>query len=216
MTVAIAGAGIAGSYLARLLQEKGITADLFDGMEHETSCRCRSCGWGAPVGIGNYLAMAGLDFDTYLMEPMFSMNFDGLVAKTPLCTINKPLLLRDLGSGLPCTGNHWISVKPKPMMLSWMQPGYSGQFCLPGRSDLILPTVQHRVRVESPRKRTSRGRGAREPDPGIGTGGLPSGMGRTISVLAGFILTSTRASCNGFTRRTLIGLPSPRSAAAEE
>ena len=172
---------------------------------------------GCPCGIGNYLAMAGLDFDRYLMEPMFSMNFDGLVAKTPLCTINKPLLLRILYSDSPCTGNHWESAKPNPMMLSWMQPGYSGQFCLPAD-----PTSSCRP--------CSTGSGWNRPETNLsrqgctGTGSRDSGtlwiflsgMGSTISVLAGFILTSTRASCNGFTRRTLIGLPSLRSAAAEE
>ena len=150
MNVAIAGAGIAGSYLARLLREKGIMADLFDGMEHETSCRCRSCGWGAPAGIGNYLAMAGLDFDEYLMEPMFSMNFDGLVARTPLCTINKPLLLRDLRSGLPLHRQQLGITDAEAYDVVVDATGINRAILPPCISDLILPTMQHRVRVESP------------------------------------------------------------------
>jgi flavin-dependent dehydrogenase len=146
--IAIAGAGIAGSYLARLLLEKGINPDLFDPLEHETTCRCRSCGWGAPTGIGKYLAMAGLDFDKYLMEPMSSMNFDGLVAETPLCTINKPLLLQDLASGL--------TLHCKPLGIRDAEPydvvvdatGINRAILPPCGSDLLLPTVQHRVRVE--------------------------------------------------------------------
>ncbi len=96
MKVALAGAGIAGAYLAGLLDHKGISVDIYDGMEHGTRCGCRSCGWGAPKGIVKYLDAAGLDFHDYLLEPMPSMNFDGLVATTPLCTLDKPRLIRDL------------------------------------------------------------------------------------------------------------------------
>jgi hypothetical protein len=148
VNIAIAGAGIAGSYLTRLFQERGITPDLFDNMEHKTTCRCRSCGWGAPTGIGKYLAMAGLDFDDYLMEPMFSMNFDGLVARTPLCTINKPRLLRDLSNSL--------NVHKQPLGIQEAEDydiivdatGINRAILPPCRSDLVLPTVQHRVKVE--------------------------------------------------------------------
>ncbi|MDD1706315.1 MAG: NAD(P)/FAD-dependent oxidoreductase [Methanoregulaceae archaeon] len=149
MNVAIAGAGIAGTYLARLLQEKGINPDLFDGMEHETTCRCRSCGWGAPVGIGNYLAKAGLLFDDYLMTPMVSMNFVGLVSKTPLCTINKPRLLRDLASGLPLQKQSLGIKDADAYDIIVDATGISRAFLPPCRSDLVLPTVQHRVFVES-------------------------------------------------------------------
>jgi flavin-dependent dehydrogenase len=54
MKVAIAGAGIAGGYLVKLLGQKGVFPDVFDGMDHDTRCGCRSCGWGAPRGIGPF------------------------------------------------------------------------------------------------------------------------------------------------------------------
>jgi flavin-dependent dehydrogenase len=44
MNVAIAGAGIAGGYLAGLFEQKGISPDVYDEMNHETRCGCRSCG----------------------------------------------------------------------------------------------------------------------------------------------------------------------------
>ena len=72
--------------------------------------------------------------------------------------------------------------------------------------------MQHRVRVESPgNEPLEAGVHGNRIQNRATCGSSPSGMGSTISVLAGFILTSTRASCNGFTRRTLIGLPSLRS-----
>ena len=100
MNIAIAGAGIAGGYLARVLEQRGISPDIYDGMNHETRCGCRSCGWGVPRDIQGYLSDVGLDFDNYFLEPMPSMNFNGLTAKTPLCTLNKPRLIKDLTPGV--------------------------------------------------------------------------------------------------------------------
>ncbi len=97
--IAIAGAGIAGGTWQSSSIQKGISPDIYDGMDHDTRCRCRSCGWGVPRGIGTYLAEVGLDFNDYLLESMPSMNFDDLVAKTPLCTLNKPRLIRDFTQG---------------------------------------------------------------------------------------------------------------------
>ena len=80
MNIAIAGAGITGGYLAKVLEQRGISPDVYDGMDHDTRCGCRSCGWGVPSGIETYLADIGLDFHDYLFEPMSFMNFDDLVA----------------------------------------------------------------------------------------------------------------------------------------
>ncbi|HUK93318.1 MAG TPA: NAD(P)/FAD-dependent oxidoreductase [Methanomicrobiales archaeon] len=149
MKVAIAGAGIAGGYLARLLGQKGVSPDVFDGMDHGTRCGCRSCGWGVPEGIRPYLAGVGLDLDRYLLGSMSSMDFDGLMAETPLSTLDKPRLLRDLagGAGLKrcnlgpeMAGDYDVVVDAT---------GVARSFLPPCRSDLTLPTLQHRVAVSS-------------------------------------------------------------------
>ncbi|NYT07762.1 MAG: hypothetical protein GKC05_05865, partial [Methanomicrobiales archaeon] len=103
MKVAVVGAGIAGGYLGRLLEEAGISPDVYEWGDHGTSCGYRSCGWGAPDTTGTLLHHAGLDLDDYLLQPMVTMNFDGLVARTPLYTLDKPRLIRDLRSGLRIT-----------------------------------------------------------------------------------------------------------------
>lgn len=149
MKVAIAGAGIAGGYLARLLAQREISVDIYDGRDHETSCGCRSCGWGAPVGIGPYLAEVGLDLNEYLIEPMSLMNFDGLVAKTPLCTIHKPRLLRDLTSGTRLKRQNLETAEVKNYNVIVDATGITRALLPPCRSDLTLPTLQHRVIVES-------------------------------------------------------------------
>jgi flavin-dependent dehydrogenase len=149
MNVAIAGAGIAGGYLARLFEKRGISPDVYDGMNHDTCCRYRSCGWGAPTGIATYLADIGLDLNEYLIEPMSRMSFDGLMAKTPLCTIDKPRLLRDFtkDSGLKRQSLGLEESEDYDIVVD--ATGITRALLPPCRSDLTLPTLQHRVAVES-------------------------------------------------------------------
>jgi flavin-dependent dehydrogenase len=149
MKIAIVGAGIAGGYLAKLLEQKGIVPDVYDPGEHGTGCGCRSCGWGAPVGIKPYLAEVDLDLDEYLIDYMFSMNFDGLVAKTPLCTVNKPRLVRDLSTGIRLNKRKLDPDEADAYDILVDATGISRALLPPCRSDLTLPTVQHRVAVES-------------------------------------------------------------------
>jgi len=149
MNVAIAGAGIAGGYLAKVFEQKGIVADVYDGMDHGTRCGCRSCGWGVPGGIQPYLADVGLDLNTYLMERMPSMNFDGLVAKTPLCTIDKPRLIRDLSMDIGLKRQNLGLEEAEDYDIVVDATGIARAFLPPCRSDLALPTLQHRVAVES-------------------------------------------------------------------
>jgi flavin-dependent dehydrogenase len=168
MKIAIAGAGIAGGYLARLLERKGLSPDIYDAMDHDTSCGCRSCGWGAPRGIGKYLLDIGLDLNDYLIESMSSMNFDGLVAKTPLCTINKPRLLRDLTSGTNLRKQTLTESNADSYDIVVDATGIARAFLPPCRSDLTLPTFQHRVKVEA--------RGSARLDAGVHGNRIP-GLG---------------------------------------
>ncbi len=148
MNIAIAGAGIAGGYLAKLLGQKGISADIYDGMDHDTRCRCRSCGWGVPAGIEPYLAEVGLDFNDYLLESMPSMNFDDLVATTPLCTLDKPRLIRDFTRDARLNKQNLGPDEAGDYDIVVDATGITRAFLPPCRSDLTLPTLQHRVVVE--------------------------------------------------------------------
>jgi flavin-dependent dehydrogenase len=149
MKVAIAGAGIAGGYLACLLRQKEIFPDVYDGMEHDTRCGCRSCGWGAPAGIGTYLAAVGLILDDCLLEPMPSLNFDGLIATTPLCTLDKTRLLRDLNKGNQVRQQNLGPEEAEEYDIVVDATGIRRAFLPPCSSELTLPTLQHRVEVET-------------------------------------------------------------------
>jgi len=149
MNVAIAGAGIAGSYLAKLLEKKGISPDIYDSMAHTTRCGYRSCGWGAPQSIRTYLADVGLDLDTFLLDSMSSMNFNGLVTETSLYTLNKPLLMRHLTRGTGLKRQNLGLEEADDYDIVVDATGVNRAFLPPCRSDLIMPTLQSRVIVES-------------------------------------------------------------------
>ncbi len=168
MKVAIVGAGIAGGYLARLLEGRGISPDVYEWGEHDTSCGYRSCGWGAPDATGSFLDRAGLDLDNYLLEPMAAMNFDGLVARTPLHTLDKPRLIRDLRSGLTITQRPFTGREAEEYDVVVDATGIARALLPPCSSDLTLPTLQHRVTVKP--------RGDRVLEPGVYGNQIP-GLG---------------------------------------
>jgi len=149
MNIAIAGAGIAGGYLARVLEQRGISPDIYDGMNHETRCGCRSCGWGVPRDIQRYLSYVGLDFDNYFLEPMSSMNFNGITAKTPLCTLNKPRLIKDLTRGVRLKRQNLGVEEADDYDLVVDATGITRAFLPHCPSDLVMPTLQQRVMVNS-------------------------------------------------------------------
>jgi flavin-dependent dehydrogenase len=149
MNIAIAGAGIAGGYLAKLLGRRGLSPEVYDGMDHDTNCGFRSCGWGVPAGIEPFLAEAGLDFDDYLLEPMPRINFDGLVATTPLCTVNKPHLIRDFTRDTNLKRQNLGAEEAENYDIVVDATGITRALLPPCISDLTLPTLQHRVIVES-------------------------------------------------------------------
>jgi flavin-dependent dehydrogenase len=149
MKVAIAGAGIAGGYLARLLEQNDIHPDLYDCIDHRTACKCRSCGWGAPTDIRRYLSSVDLDLADYLMNTMGDVNFDGIVAKTPLCTINKPRLLQDLTWGQKVQDHHILPGEMDTYDVLVDATGIARALLPPCKSDLTLPTLQYRVSAES-------------------------------------------------------------------
>ncbi|WAI00544.1 NAD(P)/FAD-dependent oxidoreductase [Methanogenium organophilum] len=148
MNVAIAGAGIAGGYLAGLLEKRGIVPDVYDGALHTTTCKCRSCGWGVPMGIQTYLTDVGLDLNDYLIEPMSPMHFDDLVAGTPLCTIHKPRLLQDFRKKATMKRQNVGMDELDDYDIVVDATGIHRALLPPCRSDLALPTLQHRVSVE--------------------------------------------------------------------
>jgi len=71
MNVAIAVVGYRG-VPAKLLEQKGISPDVYDRMNiHPMQMSLMR--WGVPRRIETYLVDVGLDFNEYILEPMYSI-----------------------------------------------------------------------------------------------------------------------------------------------
>jgi flavin-dependent dehydrogenase len=67
MKIAIAGAGVAGSYLGRLLQKKGHEIEIFESSTKENHWAV--CAWGASRHmLSKFSKHAGLNFDDYILH----------------------------------------------------------------------------------------------------------------------------------------------------
>ncbi|MFL6342706.1 MAG: NAD(P)/FAD-dependent oxidoreductase [Nitrososphaeraceae archaeon] len=67
MKIAIAGAGVAGSYLGNLLQKRGHDVEIFESSKKEDHWAV--CAWGASRNIlSKFSEWAGLNFDDYILH----------------------------------------------------------------------------------------------------------------------------------------------------
>jgi len=102
LRIAIVGAGVAGSYLVRMLSgEHRVTA-----FEAQGEADYRSiCAWGAPKApMREFASRAGLSFDEYILHEgrYFTMRFGDRVLEIPLTglsTFDKERFLADLRRG---------------------------------------------------------------------------------------------------------------------
>ena len=98
MRIAIAGAGIAGAYLFRLLAGLGHRIDLFD-IRNGTKCGMTPCAWGTSMEFFELSNAAGLDPRSYVLGRFDHVIMDGLKIPAELMTIDKSRFLRDLLGG---------------------------------------------------------------------------------------------------------------------
>jgi flavin-dependent dehydrogenase len=98
MKVAIAGAGMTGAYLFRILKDKGYDVHLFD-REQRTRCGLKPCAWGTSLGFVELVRHAGLDAEKYVIRRLDHVFMDGMRIKADLMIFDKPRLVKDLLRG---------------------------------------------------------------------------------------------------------------------
>jgi len=96
--IAIAGAGVAGAYLYRLLKNRGIEADIFD-VSHPTRCGLSPCAWGTTGEFRKLVKLVGLDPEKYILRSFDCLVVDEMRVKAELMTIDKPKFIHDLLAG---------------------------------------------------------------------------------------------------------------------
>jgi hypothetical protein len=142
--IAIAGAGLTGAYLYRLLREKQHGIEIY-GRDPKTRCGINPCAWGTSRGFTELVRAAGLDPDKYLLRRLEYLLLDGMRIEGDLTTFDKPTLINDLLQG--------TEVIRTPMKMGMYDriidaTGVSRAFLPRLQDDLLLPCRQWRVRVE--------------------------------------------------------------------
>ncbi|UFS69902.1 hypothetical protein LPW11_18690 [Geomonas sp. RF6] len=98
LNVAVAGAGMTGAYLYRLLTNAGCRVHLFD-REQNTQCGLTPCAWGTTSDFTRLVQKAGLDPAKYILKKLETVVIDGLKVNAELLTFDKPALIHDLLGG---------------------------------------------------------------------------------------------------------------------
>jgi flavin-dependent dehydrogenase len=142
--IAIAGAGMTGAYLYRLLSMRGREVDLFDPTSR-TTCGLTPCAWGTSRGFHELVRESGLNPESYILQRPGHIWMDEVRIKADLMTFDKPRLIRDL--------LHGVRIRQEPLEIGRYDrvvdaTGQSRVYLPPIERDLLLPCVQYRVKTE--------------------------------------------------------------------
>ena len=150
--IAIAGMGVSGSLLFRLLSKAGYKdIDCYD-VKQKTACKIAPCAFG--VYRKPFLALlklVRLNPEKYIVNSFDEIYVDGVIAKCDLCTIDKPRLMNDL------IGKQKVDILDEGEKIFTDNAiydlvvdatGYARAYLPPIKNDLIIPTVQYRVKSE--------------------------------------------------------------------
>lgn len=143
--MAIAGAGMIGSYLHRLLKAQGIEADLYGEATGHAACGINPCAWGSTSTFRQHVSAVGLDPEKYILKDLAVVNFEGVDMRAHLLTFDKPRLINDLRKGVEVLSGPVPSHKYERVIDA---TGARRAYLPPIKDDLLVPCVQYRVRLD--------------------------------------------------------------------
>ncbi len=140
--IAIAGAGMTGAYLYRLLCNAGHDSDVYD-IAQTIPCGLTPCAWGTSRGFTELVEAAGLDPQQYLLHRLDHVLMDEVKIKAELMTFDKPRLVKDLLKG--------AAIKYTPLDVTQYDriidaTGLARAFLPAIQDDIILECRQRRVK----------------------------------------------------------------------
>jgi len=146
LKIAVAGAGLTGSYLYRLLVKEGHEVDLYD-KPPRTKCGINPCAWGTSRGFAELVSAAGLDASKYVLTASDHVVIDEVRVKADIFTFDKQRLIGDLRQGGKIRQEEPDFSRYERIMDC---TGVSRAFLPPVGDDIVLPCVQYRVRTDRP------------------------------------------------------------------
>ena len=143
--IAIAGAGIAGAYLYRLLRKQGHAVEIFD-RHPGTKCGLRPCAWGTTREFVELVKDAGLNPETYVLRTFDYLLMEDRKVRADVMTLHKPKLIQDLLQGALI---HYSPFQPADYDRIIDATGVARALlpALPG--DIIMPCIQYRIRTDA-------------------------------------------------------------------
>jgi flavin-dependent dehydrogenase len=145
--VAIAGAGITGAYLFRLLKNAGYEVDLFERRRRRTRCGIKPCAWGTSRGFVELVEQAGLKAEDYILQSLDHVIMDNATIKADLMTFDKPRLVRDL---LRDAKIHFTPLPVRGYRRVIDATGVSRAFLPSIQDDILLTCRQYLVETKEP------------------------------------------------------------------
>jgi flavin-dependent dehydrogenase len=146
LKIAIAGAGMTGAYLYRLLKTQGHRVDVFD-VRAATRCGLHPCAWGTSKGFTALVAAVGLEPQKYILQELDHVIIDDVKIKAALKTFDKPGLIGDLLQGAEV---RYGGFEPGIYERVIDATGVARAFLPSIAADIILPCEQKRVRAAGP------------------------------------------------------------------
>jgi flavin-dependent dehydrogenase len=144
LKIAIAGVGIVGAYLYRILSKEGVEVDLY-GIHNGTTCGLTPCAWGTSNGFHELVEAAGLSPENYLLERPGHLFIDDESHRADLMTFDKPKLIKDL---LGHAEVNYSQPDPSKYERTIDATGVARALLPPIDDDILLPCKQYRVQTE--------------------------------------------------------------------
>jgi flavin-dependent dehydrogenase len=147
MKVAIAGAGMSGSYLYRRLKDQGFhDVDLYD-VRKTTACGCRPCAWGFAPTLGTREMISKVTDPAPLeLHRSTQASVDGIKVRSDMLSLDKPALIRQLVKG--------AEIREGPIDLD----GYDRVIDATGVDRAYLPKIENDVIAECTQYRIRSGK----------------------------------------------------------
>jgi flavin-dependent dehydrogenase len=148
MRVAIAGAGMSGSYMYRRLKDRGFKeVDLYD-VKKTTACGCRPCAWGfAPTRKTREMISKVADPALFEMHRSPQVSVDGVMIRSDMLTLDKPALIRHMTEGAEIReGRIDLDDYDRVIDATGVDRAYLPRI----ENDVIADCTQFRIRSEEP------------------------------------------------------------------
>ena len=142
LKIAIAGLGITGAYLFRLLRKEGFSPDVYETPQ-KTVCGIHPCAWGTSLGFTELVKQADLDPNDYIINRFDHMLFDEIKVKADFITFDKPGFVKALSQSCEVK---LTSLNPSSYDRIIDATGVARVYLPPIQNDLLMNCIQFKVK----------------------------------------------------------------------